>query len=148
MKKAFQIIGLISLTFFSFFVTEKTANVVNNLDDIMVEIKEKESEYKSEPIDAIIKDNTIIPGISGKKVNINKSYKSMKINGYFSDKLFVYDYTKPRVSIADNMDKYIIKGNPNKRMVSLIFNLYDGTSTISCKAFLDSDKRDRNIRKI
>ena len=41
MKKTFQIIGLISLTCFSFFVTEKTATVVNNMDEIMVEIKEK-----------------------------------------------------------------------------------------------------------
>ena len=39
MKKTFQIIGLISLTCFSFFITEKTATVVNDLDEIMIEIK-------------------------------------------------------------------------------------------------------------
>ena len=124
MKKIFQIIGLISLTCFSFFITEKTATVVSDLDEIMIEIKDKKDEYKNDPIDAIIKNNTIIPGISGRKVNVNKSYKNMKTNGYFSEKLFVYDYTKPKISIEDNIDKYIIKGNPNKRMVSLIFRLY------------------------
>lgn len=123
MKKAFQIIGLISLTCFSFFITEKTALVVNNMDDIMIEIKDKMDSYKSDSIDAIISDNTIIPGINGKTVNINKSYKNMKSSGYFSENLFVYDYVKPKISLNDNMDKYIIKGNPNKRMISLIFIL-------------------------
>ena len=123
MKKTFQIIGLISLTCFSFFITEKTATVVNDLDEIMIEIKDKMNNYKSEEIDAKIENNTIIPGISSKKVNINKSYKNMKNNGYFSEKLFIYDYTKPKISIEDNKDKYIIKGNPNKRMVSLVFTL-------------------------
>ena len=123
MKKTFQIIGLISLTCFSFFITEKTATVVNHMDEIMVEIKEKMNDYKSDAIDATIEDNTIIPGISGKKVNILKSYRNMKSNGYFNDKLFIYDYTKPKVSIETNKDKYIIKGNPNKRMVSFIFTL-------------------------
>ena len=123
MKKTFQIIGLISLTCFSFFVTEKTATVVNNMDEIMVEIKEKMNNYKSDAIDAIIEGNTIIPGISSKKVNIGKSYKNMKDSGYFNDKLFIYDYTKPNISIENNKDKYIIKGNPSKRMVSFVFTL-------------------------
>ena len=50
-------------------------------------------------------------------------YKNMKSNGYFNENLFAYDYIKPKITLTDNMDKYIIKGNPNKRMVSLIFIL-------------------------
>ena len=123
MKKTFQIIGLISLTCFSFFITEQTALVVNNMDEIMVEIKSNKDNYKSNYIDAKISDDTIIPGINGKTVNVNKSYKNMKTNGYYSDKLFIYDYTKPKVSLEDNINKYIIKGNSSKRMVSLIFIL-------------------------
>lgn len=121
MKKIFQMIGLISLTCFSFFITEKTATVVNDLDDIMIEIKENEQKYKKDSVDATIIDNTVIPGIKGREVNIKKSYKNMRTNGFYSDKLYIYDYTKPKVSIEDNKSKYIIKGNPNKRMVSLIF---------------------------
>jgi hypothetical protein len=104
-------------------VTEQTTTVVSDMDEIMIEIKAKKDEYKSEAIDAIIEENTIIPGISRREVNINKSYKIMKDNGYFSNKLFVFDYTKPKISLSDNIDKYIIKGNPNKRMVSLIFKI-------------------------
>ncbi len=121
MKKIFQIVGLISLVCFSFFVTEKTATVVNNMDEIMIRIKTEKDEYKLENKNAMIEGNTIIPGISSRKVNINKSYKNMKNNGYYDENLYVYDYTLPDISLADNLDKYIIKGNPSKRMVSLIF---------------------------
>ena len=121
MKKAFQMIGIITLTFFSFFITEKTVLVVNDLDDIMIQIKSNKDKYKGNYIDAYIEGNTIIPGINGKVVNVNKSYKNMKLNGYYSDRLFVYDYTTPNISLYDNLDKYIIKGNSNKRMVSLVF---------------------------
>ena len=123
MKKTFQIIGLISLTCFSFFITEKTAVVVNELDEIMIEIKSNYKKYKEESTDAIIDKNTIIPGISAKEVNINKSYKNMKKSGYYSEDLYIYDYKKPNISLSDNIDKYIISGNPKKRMISLIFKV-------------------------
>ena len=131
MKKIFQLIGLISLTCFSFFMTEKTAMMVNEMDEIMIEIKAKKDNYKSNFVDAKIEGNDIIPGINGKKVNVNKSYKNMKSNGYYSDKLYIYDYSKPNISLIDNMDKYIIKGNPNKRMVSLIFVLKENDDVTS-----------------
>ncbi len=121
MKKIFQIIGLISLTCFSFFVTEKTATVVNDMDEIMIEIKEKKDNFKRDPIDAVINENEIIPGVNGRVVNINKSYKNMKSKGYYNENLYVYDYTKPSITLNDNINKYIIKGNPSKRMVSLSF---------------------------
>ena len=123
MKKLFQMLGLISLTCFSFFMTEKTALVVSDMDEIMIEIKSNYKNYSTDSIDAIVDGNTIIPGISAKDVNINKSYKNMKQSGYYSDKLYIYDYTKPKISLSDNIDKYIIKGNPNKRMISLIFKV-------------------------
>lgn len=123
MKKIFQMIGLISLTCFSFFVTEKTAIVVSDMDEIMIEIKSNYKKYQSDEVDAIVKENTIIPGICMKKVNINKSYKNMKSNGYYNEKMYIYDYSKPKISLSDNMDKYIIKGNSSKRMVSLIFKV-------------------------
>lgn len=130
MKKLFQMLGLISLTCFSFFMTEKTALVVSDMDEIMIEIKSNYNNYHTDSIDAIVDGNTIIPGISAKDVNINKSYKNMKQSGYYSDKLYIYDYTKPKISLSDNIDKYIIKGNPNKRMISLIFKV-DANDDIS-----------------
>ena len=121
MKRIFKIIGLISLTCFSFFITEKTSLVVKNMDDIMISIKENMDNYKEKSIDAIITDDTIIPGISGKKVNINKSYKNMKEYGSYNEDLYVFDYIKPNISLSGNKDKIITNINNKKRMVSLIF---------------------------
>ena len=138
MKKIFQFIGLISLICFSFFVTEKTALVVSDMDSIMIEIKNNYKKYKRESIDAIIENNTIIPGICSKEVNINKSYKNMKLSGYYSDKLYVYDYSKPKISLSDTIDKYIIKGNSNKRMVSLIFKVENEDDISSILKIIDN----------
>ena len=102
MKKFFQIIGLFSLLIFSFFLTDKTATVIKNMDDIMVEIKKNEHLFKEDGVNAIIKDNTIIPGISFKKVNINSSYRNMKEYGKYNEDLYVYDYIKPKISIINN----------------------------------------------
>lgn len=123
MKKIVEIISIILLICFSFFVTDKTAKVASSMDEIMVKIKENYKDYKVDSIDATINKDTIIPGIYGREVNINKSYKNMKQSGYYSSNLFVYDYIKPKVSLEDNLDKYIISGNKEKRMVSLIFLL-------------------------
>ena len=125
MKKIFQIVGLISLVCFSFFVTEKTATVVNNMDEIMIRIKTEKDEYKLENKNAMIEGNTIIPGISSRKVNINKSYKNMKNNGYYDENLYVYDYTLPDISLADNLDKYIIEEMIKKgHNVNIFMNNY------------------------
>ena len=121
MKRIFKIIGLISLTCFSFFITEKTSLVVKNMDEIMISIKENSDNYKKDSIDAKVKDNTIIPGISGRRVNINKSYKKMKEYGKYNEELYVYDYIKPDISLSDNKDKIITNINKKKRMVNLIF---------------------------
>lgn len=121
MNKIFKITGFISLMLFTFFITEKTALVVNSMDDIMIEINENKSNFEEEMIDSKIENNTIIPGKSSKKVNVNRSYKNMKINGYYSEDLYSFDYTKPKITLEDNKDKYIISGNKEKNMVGIVF---------------------------
>jgi hypothetical protein len=125
MKKIFEYIGLMSLMCFSFFITEKTVNVVKEVDDIMVQIKANKDNYSTSGIDALILRDTIVPGISSKKVNIDKSYKAMKKIGVYDSAFLVYDINKPEKSIDNYFDKYIIKGNSSKRMVSLIFLVED-----------------------
>lgn len=123
MKKLFEIIGLVSLMYFSFLITKKTEAVFENVDNIMIEIKEKSEKYNQQGMDAKIIDDTIIPGIYGKEVNIKKSYQQMKKYGSFNEELIVYNLKKPSISLSDNKDKYIISGNPQKRNISLIFKL-------------------------
>ncbi len=121
MKKFFQVVGMISLICVSFFVTEKTANVVKDADTIMIEIKKKNDSVAYDAIDATIDGNTIIPGISGKEVDIDKSYDKMKRYGSYLESLLEYKLVAPQVSLSKNYDKYIISGNPTKNMVTFIF---------------------------
>lgn len=129
MKKLFQIIGFISLIGFSFFYTEKTISVVKEYDDIMINIKSVSNKYQKDYIDASIVGNKIIPGVSGVKVDLNRSYSKMKRYGSFEESLIVLKKVNPSISLEKNKHKYIISGNQNKKMVSLIF-LVDVNSNI------------------
>lgn len=118
MKKIFQLIALGSLVIACFIYSEKTMLVVREYDDIMIKIKENKKEVK--PIEPIIKNNTIIPGLSGYKIDINKSYLKMKEYGKYNDNLLVYKKVLPKKILKDHKDKYIISGNKSKKMVSLV----------------------------
>lgn len=130
MKKFFQTIGIISLLCFSFIYTEKTVTVVKEFDDIMVQIKKTSQSSRIEAIDAVVTDNTIVPGISGKEIDIDKSYSKMKRYGKYNEKLIEYTSIEPNINLSDNINKYIIKGNKNKNMVSLLF-LVDSNDSVS-----------------
>ena len=119
MKKIFESIGFITLILFSFVYTNKITTVIKENDDILEQIKNIQSQYKTEPIDAIIEGNTIIAGISGSQINVQESYKKMKKANQFNTNLLVYEKIKPTISVQNNYDKYIIKGSKNA--VSLIF---------------------------
>lgn len=123
LKKAFQIIGLFTIICFSFFITEQTVTVVKEQDPIMIELESIKNKYYQAPVNAIIKGNTIIPGISGKEIDIDKSYSNIKKVGYFDIKLLKYKKVKPSLSLVHNQDKYIIQGNPIRNQVSLLFIL-------------------------
>lgn len=140
MKKLFQYFGIIILMCFSFFYTEKTAEAIKEYDDIMIEIKSQASNYKIESTDAIINNDTIIPGISGNKINIKKSYNKMKRYGKYDESLLVYENYKPKISIENNIDKYIISGNDDKNMISLIF-LVEKENSIDRVIDILEDKR-------
>lgn len=135
MKKIFQIIGLITLIIFSFFYTDKVLEVVREEDKIMIKLESIKETAEKKPIDAKIVKDTIIPGITGRTINVEKSYKKMKNTGIFNQKEIVYDIIKPNISIINNKDKYITSGNPNNQKVSIIF-------------ILNSNKYLNNLEKI
>ena len=89
MKNIVKSIGLITLICFSFFYTEKVIDVVSEQDDIMIKIKEVKDNYKIDSVDATISENTIVPGINGREVDIEKSYQNMKQIGIFNENYFI-----------------------------------------------------------
>lgn len=128
MKKILQGIGFLSLVCLSFFYTEKAVNVVKEYDEIMIAIRAENEAYQVEAKDAVIKEDTIIPGLKGKEVNINKSYSKMKRYGKFNSNLLEYQELLPTISIKDNYEKYIISGNASKNMISFIFLVEENDS--------------------
>lgn len=88
---------------------------------LMQEIVENSEDNKTDSVSAIIVDNTIIPGLNGLEVDKNSSFSKMKSLGVFNDYYLVYKEIKPEVSLEDNKDKIIIRGNKAKKSVSFIF---------------------------
>jgi len=121
--KIIKFIGLLCLICFTFIYTEKIINVSISQDEIMIKLKEVENNYKIEPINAVINDDTIIPGNIGKYIDIDKSYKEMKKIGYFEEALISYKDIYPEISIYNNYNKYIIKGNTSDKQVSLLYTV-------------------------
>lgn len=121
MKKFFEGIGLFALVIFSFLGTHQLATVIMDSDDIMQQIKEVNSQYEISPVNATIKDNTMIPGISGSIVDIKASYKKMKKIDSFNSNLLVYKKILPDISIKGDYNKYIISGNKSQNNVGLLF---------------------------
>lgn len=135
MKNLVKLLGLFVLIGFSFFYTDKVLNVIREEDKVMIELTSVIDVYKEDAVDAKVVGNTIIPGIKGRIINVDKSYNKMKQLGIFNKNLIIYDEVEPSISISNNKDKFIISGNSNKKMVSILF-------------ILDNDKRLDTINKI
>ena len=121
MRKIFEYFGLICLICFSFFITEKTSNVIQEIDTIMIKIKEEKDNYYVSGMSAKITDKFIVPGLAYKEVNVGKSYDVMSKKGIYDESFYVYNLIEPEISITNNYDKYIKEGNKEKKMVSLVF---------------------------
>lgn len=121
MKQIIKMIGLVTLICFSFFYTEKVIDVASVQDEIMIKINQVKDNYKIDVIDATISDDTIIPGINGKEVDVEKSYNEMKQVGIFKEMLLSYKQIEVKDSLKNNLDKYVIKANGTKKSVSLVF---------------------------
>ena len=108
------------LILLSFYFTEKTAILVRSKDPIMQGIVEYASNNNIDPVDAKIENNYIIPGLIGKRINEVKSLMNMKSIGVFNKTFLSFDEIKPKISIEDNKDLIINKGNSKKGAVSFI----------------------------
>lgn len=122
--KIFKGIGLFSIVMFSFYYTERIANLVLENNALYQEIDKKKNEYEIQSISAIIENDTIIPGLSGMSVNVKDSYYNMKSLSAFNSYYLLYNNSSPVVSIEQNKDKIITQGNSNKNSVALILE-YD-----------------------
>lgn len=125
MKKIYTVIGVFILICFSFYYTKSAVNIVKRNDPIMKEIIKVSNTYESSSTNAVLVNNNIIPGKTGVKLDIDKSYTNMKKLGKFNSSLLEYVEVIPTISVTNNYDKYIISGNRSNNKVSLIFKMKD-----------------------
>ena len=118
-----KIILTILILIFSFYYTNKVSEYIKSKDPIMIKIKKEKDNYENKPINAIIENDTIIPGKKGKIVNVNKSYEKMKKLKSYSDSLYVYKFKNPKISINNKYDKLVIKGNSYNKNISLLLKI-------------------------
>ena len=129
-KKFIERTFVILLISFSFFYTDKVINIINHKNPLMKEIEELKSKYDVLPVNAILDNDTIVPGIKGREINIDDSYNNMKLGGIFREEALVFKDIYPTSSINNNMDKYIVKGNGSKKEISIIVILNNNIDKI------------------
>ena len=123
MKNIFKYIGLVGISLCSFYYTEKVALYVKNKNPIMQSINEvKDDLYVSSINSTLVDELYIIPGISGREVNVNKTFNNSKNLEELEDDYVIYDQIAPEISIENNKERVIIRGNESKNKVSFIFD--------------------------
>lgn len=122
-KNIIKAIGLFSLIGFSFFYSEKVITVIKEKDPIMIKLEGMKNEKKISSVSAVIGEDTIIPGICGKELDLEKSYNNMKKIGMYNENYLEYVVSCTDDVLSNYYDKYIISGNKLKNKVSLVFVL-------------------------
>lgn len=122
MKKSIKYIILITICISSFYITEKIALYVKMRNPLIRDINSIKKEKNTDFTNCVfIDDKYIIPGLNGREINIDSSFRKMKKNNLFDEELLVYNQIVPEESIENNKNRIIIRGNSKKNNVSLLF---------------------------
>lgn len=158
-KNILKGIGLFTLIGFSFFYSEKVITVIKEKDPIMIKLEEIKETKKISSLNAVIENNTIIPGICERVIDINKSYNNMKKIGMYSENYLEYEISCNKDILENNYDKYVINGNKLTNNVSVVFllkndNLLESVASIGKKYnitlnfFINYKYMNENISKV
>lgn len=123
----------------SIYYTNKSIEILKDVDPIMKEIKLTSNKYTIDPINAIIDNKYISSGVYGKEIDYQESYSKMKTYGKYNEALTVLKETQPTISIEKTYNKYLVKGNPNKRSISLIFKLTKEEDVTTLLSILENE---------
>ncbi|CAG9619664.1 polysaccharide deacetylase family protein [Sutcliffiella rhizosphaerae] len=143
-RTTFQLLAFIMIAFFTYktvsppfpgdiasIFADDLEIVSKNQDALMTEIRTKAPEYEAEPQDAKIdKIWKAQPGLNGLRVNIEKSYESMKENGEFDEKKLILEQIPPNVHLSDLPPSPIYRGHPEKEMAAFLINVAWGNEHI------------------
>ena len=96
MKKTKYIL-LLTLSALSFYITDKVLIFIDEQKPLMKEIKLNASKYETAPVNSVIENNTIIPGLNGKEIDYNIKYDILSS--------LDTDFTKEREYLNSYKDK-------------------------------------------
>ena len=130
----------IFLLLFSFYYTKVAGDIVKQNNPIMKTIQEEKDKYEVKAVNATIEEDTIIPGISGQKVEVDKSFNTMVRYGEYKDSLYTFEEETPVISLEDNFDKYIIGGRTDSTKVSLVFTVKREEDILDLLTILSENK--------
>lgn len=125
MKNISQIILTLVLLCFSFYYTKFVSNIFIDNSVIMKKIKLNKKNYEYDPVPATVYEDFIIPGVSGRVVDVDKSYNKMIKYGSYNDKLLVFKKVYDKKTINNNYLKYINQARSGKSSVSFIYTVVD-----------------------
>lgn len=157
-KKLIRVFLILLLSVFSFYYTNKSIELVREQDPIMKTIRSTSDKYNVKAVNAEIKDNTIIPGISGKEINYIETYTKMKQYGMYNEIMTTLKDVEPTISVEDYYDKYIVSGNKIKRSIALVFKIEKTTpkeiisilnkNKVKSTFFIDGEYLENNSKDI
>ena len=124
LKKIISYIGIIVLTLFSFYYTDKASEIVKNKDPIMKSILSNKDKYFIKSVNAVVDDDELVSGLNGKTIDVSDSYKNMKKYNLYDDNLYVFKVVNAFLSY----DKYIVGGNTYKNQLALVFKVVDSNN--------------------
>ena len=118
--KKIKYLWLVLFLIGSIYYTNQSIMYSRKKDPIMIQIEESKRKYEIRPVNALIQEDYIIPGLNGITIDIEKTYHQMKQYGAYNESLTVLKEQKPDRSLNNHYNKYIENGNPEKRKVSLV----------------------------
>ena len=148
--KHFRNIGILAIAAFSFIYTEKIANLTLEKSEIYQQIKREEQNYNESFVNAEIDDIYVTPGLNGKVVNIKNSFYNMQDLNAFNSYYLIYDTSYPEVTLENNKDKIVNKGNRYKKSVSFIIEYnkkiidYFKENNLEASILVDIDNFNKN----
>lgn len=127
-KRIFQPLLVLLLLLFSFYYTEKSIELIREIDPIMAQIKSTTDKYQVKSTNAQVIGDKIIPGKTGQTIDYEESYTKMKQYGTYNEALTTLKEVQPTISVDDYYDKYIVSGNNETKKVALVFKITTTTT--------------------
>lgn len=124
MKKYLEYLGLILITVFGFYYTDKVTTLMNSKDPLMIEIKEYKDKISTDCKEGYLTEDGLVMGTSGYVVDVEESYSRMQ-GLEFNKDLLVFKEIKCKVNTKNTKDTHIIKGNESKNMISIFIKVND-----------------------